>query len=205
MAPSKKTSSQRQRAAEKAEQILQGATQVFLAQGYDGASMDQVAKTAGVSKQTLYAYFSDKQALFSVLIERMATQRFQGAFGGQPLQGDPDVVLPRLAQSSLESMSQDTEYHDFIRLLISESKRFPDLVQVFFRSVTLPSIETLRDYLRAHPELDIPDPEATAHVLLGALVFYMLTQEIMGGKSVLPMTQERLGNSLLSLLGLLKE
>ena len=95
-------------------------------------------------------------------------------------------------------------YHDFIRIMIGESKRFPELMQVFFRSVTLPSIEAIGNYLKHCPELEIPDTEATAHVLLGALVFYMLTQEMMAGKTVLPMTQESLSASLLHLLSLSK-
>lgn len=196
------TDAKQRRALKKAEQILQGATQVFLTQGYDRASMDQVAKTAGVSKQTLYTYFVDKQALFKAFVESMAKKRFQEAFEEENLEGSPDVVLPQLIQQSLARLTQDTEYHDFIRSLIGESKRFPDLTQVFFRNVTVPSIETISHYLSHHPELEIPDTEATAHVLLGALVFFMLTQEVMAGKDVLPMTQERLSASLIHLLGI---
>ncbi len=201
---SEKTDAQRKRASDKAEQILQGATQVFLAQGYDRTSMDRVAKTAGVSKQTLYAYFSDKQALFEALVARMAKQRFQGAFADESLDGNPDAVLPPLIQQGLASLAQDTEYHDFIRIMIGESKRFPDLIQTFFSNVTLPTIETIRHYLESQPELDIPDAEATAHILLGALVFYMLTQEVMGGRDILPMSQDRLSASLIHLLGVSK-
>lgn len=197
---SQQTDAQRKRALAKAEQILQGATQVFLAQGYDSASMDQVAKTAGVSKQTLYTYFADKQALFEALVERMAKQRFEAAFENKIPEGDPEVVLPQLVSNSLARMTQDTEYHDFIRVMIGESKRFPELIQVFFRNVTLPSLDTISDYLKCHPELEIPDAEATAHICLGALVFYMLTQEVMGGKAVLPMEQDRLSASLIHLL-----
>ena len=66
----------------------------------------------------------------------------------------------------------------------------------------MPGIEIISDYLRNHPELEIPDAEATAHILVGASFFYMLTQEIMAGKDVLPMTQTRLSGSLMHLLGI---
>lgn len=49
---------------EKAEQILQGALSEFLVHGYAGSTMDRIAKSAGVSKQTLYSYFGDKEGLF---------------------------------------------------------------------------------------------------------------------------------------------
>ena len=196
------TGAQQRRTSEKSKQILRGAAQVFLAQGYDRASMNQVAKMAGVSKQTLYAYFEDKQALFKALVERMAEQRFKEAFEEEILEGSPDVVLPQLIQQSLARLTQDTEYHDFIRIMIGESKNFPDLIQVFLQNITLPSIKTISNYLRSRPELEIPDTEATAHVLLGALVFYILTQEVMAGKDILPMTTVRLSASLINLLGI---
>ena len=51
----------------KRRQIIDGARQVFLAQGFDGASMGEIARTAGVSKGTLYVYFASKEDLFQVV------------------------------------------------------------------------------------------------------------------------------------------
>ena len=50
--------------SEKRRQILDGAREVFRAKGYEGASMDAIAKAAGVSKGTLYVYFTNKDELF---------------------------------------------------------------------------------------------------------------------------------------------
>mgnify|MGYP001801112976 CR=1 FL=1 len=52
----------------KKEQILKGALQVFLLDGYEGTSMDRVAEKAGVSKITIFKYFLDKKILFTILI-----------------------------------------------------------------------------------------------------------------------------------------
>ena len=52
----------------KLRQILDGARKVFLADGFDGASMNDVARAAGVSKGTLYVYFDSKEALFEALV-----------------------------------------------------------------------------------------------------------------------------------------
>ena len=52
----------------KRRQIVEGARQVFLSAGFDGASMNDIARTAGVSKGTLYAYFSSKDELFEAII-----------------------------------------------------------------------------------------------------------------------------------------
>ena len=184
----------------KAEQILTGATQVFLQRGYERASMDKVAKASGVSKQTLYSHFADKEALFVALVDRMSRRRLEDSFGSQPLKGDPKQVLGALARAALTQLSADEDYHDFVRLVIAESKRFPDLVEKFMLTVTRPSLMKLSEFLADSPELGIKDPEATAHVLLGAVVFFMLTQEVMPGKAVLPMEADRLADALVALL-----
>lgn len=193
-------SAAQRRFAEKAEQILEGATRVFLERGYGGASMDRVAKASGVSKQTLYSHFADKEALFTSLVERMSQRRLQDAFGSTPIAGDPKAVLRELARFTLKQLSADEEYHDFIRLMIGESKRFPELAETFMRNVTRPNVMKLKEYLISSSELDIKDPEATAHVLLGTVVFFMLSQEIMPGKTVMPMDSDRLADTLVAML-----
>jgi TetR/AcrR family transcriptional regulator, mexJK operon transcriptional repressor len=59
------------RAARKRAAVLDAAGQVFLAKGYVGTSMDEIAVVAAVSKQTVYKHFVDKETLFHELI--MAT------------------------------------------------------------------------------------------------------------------------------------
>jgi TetR/AcrR family transcriptional regulator, regulator of autoinduction and epiphytic fitness len=76
-------------ASDKVEQILSGAMQEFLKHGFAGTSMDKVAQAAGVSKATVYNHFQDKEGLFKTLIEQLAQEKFQSAFGTQPLQGEP--------------------------------------------------------------------------------------------------------------------
>ncbi len=184
---------------QKAEQILTGATQIFLQRGYERASMDKVAKASGVSKQTLYSHFADKEALFVALVDKMSRRRLEEAFGSAPLKGEPKAVLSQLARTTLTQLSADEDYHDFVRLMIAESKRFPGLVEKFMLNVTRPSLLKLTEFLSS-PDLNIEDPEATAHVLLGAVVFFMLTQEIMPGKAVIPMEADRLATALVALL-----
>ena len=52
----------------KRRQIMEGARTVFLASGFDGASMNDIARAPGVSKGTLYAYFESKYELFEAII-----------------------------------------------------------------------------------------------------------------------------------------
>ncbi|MFC6981610.1 TetR/AcrR family transcriptional regulator [Microbulbifer taiwanensis] len=51
------------------QKILAAAEQVFLRSGFPGATMDEVAATAGISKQTVYAHFGSKETLFIQVVE----------------------------------------------------------------------------------------------------------------------------------------
>src|SRR5215510_14952263 len=64
----------------KRRQILDGAREVFLSVGFDGASMGEVARAAGVSKGTLYVYFADKNRLFEAIVEETALVQGEIAF-----------------------------------------------------------------------------------------------------------------------------
>jgi TetR/AcrR family transcriptional regulator of autoinduction and epiphytic fitness len=185
---------------DKEEQILQGAMQEFLKYGYAGTSMDKVAIAAGVSKATVYSYFQDKEGLFKVLIEKLASKKFNLVFGTEPIEGEPITVLRDLGSKALDLMSKDKEHCAFMRVLIGESGRFPELAQICVRAMTKPVLETLGQYLAAHPELNIPDPEATARVLLGTLVYFHITQEVMHGKDILPMASDRVINAMTHLI-----
>jgi len=58
----------------KRRQILDGARKVFMDLGFDGASMGEIARSAGVSKGTLYVYFADKSRLFEAIVEETALE-----------------------------------------------------------------------------------------------------------------------------------
>ena len=101
----------------KRRQILEGARRVFLASGFDGASMGEIAKAAGVSKGTLYVYFDSKEKLFEALTieekEMSRRNRFPRRPGrsGRPLCADgPRAKLsqgPRPARTYLVDQDGD--------------------------------------------------------------------------------------------------
>jgi len=185
---------------EKAEQILTGAMQEFLVHGYAATSMDRVAKTAGVSKATVYTYFQDKEGLFTALVQRFAQRKFSIIQRFLPSEGDAFVVLRQLLTKALNEIICDSQEIALLRLIIGESGRFPELAQIFVRTLVKPGVETLSQYLASSPNLKIADPEATARIFLGALVHFMLVQKILHGQDILPMESDRLIDSLMYLL-----
>jgi AcrR family transcriptional regulator len=186
------------RLTEKAEQILKGALPEFLKHGYAGTSMDRVAQSAGVSKQTLYSYFADKEGLFTALVEQVACHKFRSVWS-EPLEGEPREVLQALGERIIKEGS-DKEHLRFMRLIMAESENHPNLAQLFLKNVAQPAMKILNQYLQAHPEFQHPDTEVVARIFVGSLVHFVLCQEMLRGKEILPLEPERLLNGLVNLV-----
>jgi TetR/AcrR family transcriptional repressor of mexJK operon len=73
----------------KGNAILEAARKLFTAQGFDAASMDQIAAAAGVSKLTVYSHFGDKEALFAAVVKSYCEQQLPAAL----FDAQPDVPL----------------------------------------------------------------------------------------------------------------
>ncbi|NEQ36748.1 MAG: TetR/AcrR family transcriptional regulator [Okeania sp. SIO3I5] len=199
MAKIKREEKLQRSAVDKAEQILRGAIPEFLKNGYACTSMDKVAKAAGVSKQTLYSHFTDKEGLFTALVKRMATKKYNFVCS-QPLEGEPKQVLRNLADRILTENINDSEYLEFVRLIIAESGNYPDLSKLFLNQVAKPAVEIVTKYLQENPELNLEDPEATARIFVGSLVYFILNQKVLHGIEVMPMTAERYVDNLVALI-----
>lgn len=197
----------RQLSPEKTEAILEGGMREFLAHGYAATSMDRVAIAAKVSKATVYSHFHDKENLFTALIQRLVEQRFQSIFGvadDQLLQTPPQIMLRNVANQALDMGSHEPQFLDFMRLIIGESGRFPQLAQAFVSNIELTGVKKLCYYFTNCPQLKLSDPEATTRIFMGAIVQFMIVQEMMHGKDILPMERDRIINGLIDLI-VLKE
>ena len=184
----------------KAEVILAAAPQVFLSSGYDGTSMDRVAAAAGVSKHTIYHHFADKQGLFSALIERLVLRRFYSAFGPEESAQAPPQVRLRHRADVLLSLQDSADYIDFLRLLIAESKQFPELAQLYTEAVVRRGHDCFVNYVATHPYLHFADPPAIAHIFFGALIAYILSQEVLQAKQVIPLEAAILRDTLVTMI-----
>jgi AcrR family transcriptional regulator len=185
---------------QKQEQILQGAMQVFLKDGYAGTSMDRVSAEAGVSKQTIYSHFQDKEGLFKALIERVTIASFQDIFCAKDLHNEPAIFLREIAETYFTKVASNPEYLALFRLIITESERFPELAKLYTQTVIQRGRKLLSYYFVSHPELGITDPEATAQIFFGSLVSYVMVQEMLYGKEMMSLSRDRILNSLMSLV-----
>lgn len=195
--------SERSKSEAKTEAILKGAMKEFLAHGYAATSMDKVAKAAGVSKATVYSHFGEKESLFNAVIQDLVKDKFQTVMGlhePQSLAKDPKIVLSAMATRMLENTKSDRAFQDFIRIIIGESGRFPELAKAYVNNLAKPAIETLTQYFKSHPELKLDDPEATVRVMIGTMVYFVMLQEMMHGKDIIPLEGDRVIKTLTALI-----
>ncbi|HEY9667887.1 MAG TPA: TetR/AcrR family transcriptional regulator [Coleofasciculaceae cyanobacterium] len=198
----KKTKSvDRELSAEKTNAILDGAMQEFLANGYAATSMDKVAAAAGVSKATVYSHFQDKQGLFTALVQRLACKKEIFSLENlQSVQGDPASFLKRFAIGMLENVADDPQVLTFLRIIIGESGRFPELARAFVQNIEKPTLELLSQYFASHPELQLPDPEVAARMFVGTLVHFVILRDVLDSGDIVPMERDRLLDNLLHVI-----
>lgn len=121
------------RKGRKFEQVLDGARSVFLADGFEGASVDDIARSAGVSKATLYSYFPDKRLLFIEVATTECLRQSRLIFESVDQSRTPREVLSEGGRKFLRFITSDFGQQMF-RICVAESERFPEIGREFFRS-----------------------------------------------------------------------
>ncbi len=117
----------------KRQQILRAAEDLFLAQGYGAVSMEAIARRAAVSKATLYAYFTGKDALFSCIV----AERGRESLHDESLFPEEEIDLrAALLAIGLRLMRflQRSRTLALQRVVIAERARFPELGQIVYRN-----------------------------------------------------------------------
>jgi AcrR family transcriptional regulator len=129
----------------KRRQILDGANRVFLTQGFDAASMNEIARAAGVSKGTLYVYFKSKEELFEAIVEARCRQQGEQIFTFDDA-ADIESELKRLGREFSRFMTRPGGMTE-IRTVIAIAERMPELGARFYLSGPSFGIDSLKKYL----------------------------------------------------------
>jgi AcrR family transcriptional regulator len=154
----------------KRRQIVEGARQIFLQHGFDAASMNDIARKAGVSKGTLYVYFENKEQLFEAIVHEECQVHAERTFNLDSTDHDVDGVLTRLGFAFLEFLCRP-EKASALRTVIAIADRMPEIGRVFYETGPALGIEKLAEYLRAQTEagvLAVDDCELAAAQFLDA-------------------------------------
>jgi TetR/AcrR family transcriptional repressor of mexJK operon len=155
------------RSARKRQGIIEAATATFLRSGYLGTSMDEIAALAGVSKQTVYKQFADKERLFTEIVLGTIDNVGEPFFGGIDTLGsseDLETDLRRVA-GQLITIVTDPQLLQLRRLVIGEAGRFPELGRSYYERGPGRSAERLASQFQVLAErglLQLDDPQLAA-------------------------------------------
>jgi AcrR family transcriptional regulator len=147
----------------KRRQILDGARKVFMDLGFDGASMGEIARAAGVSKGTLYVYFADKCHLFEAMVEEEALEQRQVAFNFDPAR-DVTTTLREFGEAYIAMICRPGG-GSAIRTVMAIAERMPEVGRRYYERVQEKTINRLAGYLDMHVkrgELAIDDCQLAA-------------------------------------------
>lgn len=164
-APARTTARQEPESAKRRD-ILEGARRVFFDKGFDGASMDEVAKTAGVSKATIYVYFGSKEELFEALVLSERAKSAERLFEMDPASDDIAGLLRRIGISFM-TMMVEPDHIRLVRMVMGAAEKFPRIGQAFFEAGPCQGGRRLADLLRHQANLghlQIGDEVQAAHI-----------------------------------------
>ncbi|MEM8822339.1 MAG: TetR/AcrR family transcriptional regulator [Pseudomonadota bacterium] len=131
----------------KFDQVLEGARSVFRQVGYEGASVDAIARAAGVSKATLYSYFPDKKLLFMEVARTECADQIEEARAILSPEARAEDAL-RAAGHRITGFILSDFGQAIFRMCVAESDRFPELGREFFRTGPAVFRAQLEDFLR---------------------------------------------------------
>ena len=167
------------RTDQKRQAITEAATGLFLRQGYEGTSMDEIAAAAAVSKQTVYKQFTDKEQLFATIVTAITERAERIAETINALVDeivDLEAGLVQLARAYTTAVVQPPVVQ-LRRLVISEADRFPVLARTYYQRAPARGIAALAgglERLAGRQLLRIDDAttaaEQFAYLVLGPVI-----------------------------------
>ena len=174
------------RSARKHREIIEAATAVFMKLGYEGTSMEQIAAKAGVSKQTVYKHFADKERLFSdiVLATTGQVDRVVALVAGpltetRALKKDLSLLGRQFVTSLMEPQLLRLR-----RLVIANADRMPELGRTWYQlgfERVLSTLASCFGALAKRQLLRLEDPLLAAHHFVGLLLWIPVNQAMFTG------------------------
>ncbi|QFU23540.1 TetR/AcrR family transcriptional regulator [Shewanella eurypsychrophilus] len=141
------------RSEQKRLQILEAAIELFCGQGFPNTSMDEVAKRACVSKQTVYSHFGSKDELFVASIEsKCVVNRLTDDVFSDP--SEPEAALHCFAEYFGE-LIVSPEAITVFTTCVAQAETHPEISKMFFNAGPQHLLELLSDYLERVEKLGI--------------------------------------------------
>jgi AcrR family transcriptional regulator len=181
----------RRRPEARPQQILEAAFRVFGSRGLHQATLDDVARAAGITKGTIYLYFPGKAALFAAMLKARVNEIMppvemqQAGRGSGAVLGELSALARRLYQ-----FFRSRAYLAMYRTVVSEASRFPEARTLLYREGILPANRRLAAVIRrgiSTGEFRPVDPMIAARAFVGMFQIFAVSQGLLGGQHIFPM------------------
>lgn len=174
---------ERLKAVERREQIIQAAVELFSRRGFRGTTTREIAEAVGVSEAALFKYFATKEELYTAIIEtKSQTEEVITKAAAAAGRLDDAGVFRAVGLHFLEEVQRD---HSLMRLLLFSALEGHELSEMFFRSRVRRLHEFLAEYIRAGTaagRFRPLDPLLAARAFLGMVFHNLLIHELFGVK-----------------------
>jgi AcrR family transcriptional regulator len=164
---------QRRAPAERPKEILEAALELFVEKGFAGTRLDDVAERAGLSKAAIYLHFDDKLALFQGVIRQAVISNFGTVESMLAAHRGPVAALIPPILQFMASRIEDTPLASIAKLVIAESRAFPEIGRFYLKEVIGRGIPLFEGLIRrgiAQGEFRKVDPVLTVRSLVGAML-----------------------------------
>jgi TetR/AcrR family transcriptional repressor of mexJK operon len=153
------------------QKLRKAAVATFVKYGYDGTTMDAIARAAGITRRTLYARYPDKRAVFADVIPWALTRRTERESSDEPDDGDLRAALLAVGRAGL-ARAIDPDVVRLTRIAMNESVRFPEFAISAHSMTWSGRHRQVMDLLRHHQEsgeIEVEDLELTAGHFIGMI------------------------------------
>jgi AcrR family transcriptional regulator len=161
---------------ERPQQILDAALSVFAEHGIDAAKLEEIATRAGVSKGTIYCYFSSKEELFKAVVRQKVGPLIANADKASATGGSAEDQLKSYLRHQWECLGeQDSE--GWIRLCMFELHKYPDLAAFHWDEVVSRSNRILAEIIRrgiATGEFRDTNPLTTVQMIKAIILMHVV-------------------------------
>jgi AcrR family transcriptional regulator len=177
--------------------IIRAATEVFLQHGYLGATTDEVAARASVSKQTLYKHFADKHTLFAEVILDTTVSVVEGLAGAVARRLEDTDDVPAALLGLAEEWMSGLLHPDVLRLrrlVIAEADRFPEVGRAWYDRGFGPALSILGEALERLASRGllrrVDDPSLAAYQFAALVMYQPMNQAMFAGTAAIPAPDE---------------
>jgi AcrR family transcriptional regulator len=175
--------SHQRRKAERPQELIAAALELFVEKGFASTRIEEVAQLAGVSKGTLYLYYASKEELLKAVISQyLSSEIAQGAADARAFQGSAGEALRSLMVQWWTRVF-DSPASGVFKLIITEVRNFPEIAEFYQREVVVPGGQIIGEVIRrgiASGEFRPVDIEGAVHSIVLPMIMLCLHKHSLG-------------------------